>query len=82
MQNNWMLSEKAAHLLSVLHSKAADILHTMPAKATYEDIMESLWDRFGDHQLATAYRSQLKTRVQASSETLQDFVAAVEQLAH
>jgi len=33
-------------------------------------------DRFGDHQLAAAYRSQLKARVQASGE------ATVEQLAH
>jgi len=82
VQNNWMLSEKAAHLLSVLHDKAADILHTVPAKATYEDIMESLRDRFGDHQLAAAYQSQLKARVQKSGETLQEFAAAVEQLAY
>jgi len=77
-----MPSEKAAHLLSVLHGEAADILHTMPAEATYEDIVQSLWDHFGDHNLAAAYRSQLKARVQASGETLQEFAAAVEQLAH
>jgi len=82
VQNNWMPSEKAAHLLSVLHGKAADILHTVPAEATYEDIVESLWGRFGDHQLAAAYRSHLKARVQASGKTLQEFAAAVEQLAH
>jgi hypothetical protein len=29
-----------------------------------------------------AYRSQLKARVQASSETLREFAAAIEQLAH
>jgi len=82
LQNNWMPSEKAAHLLSVLHGKAADIIRTVPAEATYEDIVDSLRNRFADHQLAAAYRSQLKTRVKASGETLQEFAAAVEQLAH
>ena len=82
MQNNWMPSEKAAHLLSVLHGKVADILHTVPAEVTYKDIVESLRDRFGDHQLAAAYWSQLKARMQESGETLQEFAAAVEQLAH
>ena len=61
---------------SVIHGKAADILHTVPAEATYEDIVESLRDRFGDHQLAAAYRSQLNARVQESGETLQEFTAA------
>lgn len=62
--------------------KAADILYTLPAEAKYEDIAVGLRDRFGDQQLAAAYRSQLKARVQAGSETLQEFAAAVEQLAH
>ena len=53
-----------------------------PTPLQYEDIVGALWDRFGDHQLAAAYRSQLKAEVQASGETLQEFTAAVEQLAH
>jgi hypothetical protein len=69
VQNNWMPNEKAAHLLSVLQGKAADIFHTVPAKATY-DIVEPLQDRFGDHQLAAAYQSQLKASVQKSDEML------------
>jgi len=81
-QNNWTSNEKAVHLLSVLQGKAADILHTVPAEATYEDIVGALQDCFGDHQLAAAYRSELKARVQVSSETLQEFAAAVEQLPH
>jgi hypothetical protein len=39
-------------------------------------------DHFGDHQLAADYRSQLKVRLQASGDTLQEFAAAVEQVAH
>jgi hypothetical protein len=78
LQNNWTSNDRAAHLLSVLQGKAADILHTVAAEATYEDIVGALRDRFGDHQLAAAYRAQLKARAQASGETLQEFAAAVE----
>jgi hypothetical protein len=81
VQNNCIPSLKAAHLLSVLHGKAVDILHTVPAEATY-DIVESLRGRFCDHRLSPASRLQLKARVQASGGTLHDFAAAVEQLAH
>jgi hypothetical protein len=77
-----MPREKAAHLLSVLQGQPADVLHSVPAEATYEDIVGALRDRFGDHQLAAAYRSHLKARVQSGGETLQEFAAAVEQLAH
>jgi len=65
----------------VLQSEATDILQTVPAEATYEDIFGAFRDRFGDHQLAAVYRSQLKARVQTSGETLQEFAAAVEQMA-
>jgi hypothetical protein len=54
----------------------------VPAEATYDDKVGALRDRFGDHQLAAAYRSQLKARSQASGETLQKSAAAVKQLAH
>ena len=65
-----MQSERGAHLVSVLHGKAADILHTVPAEATYEAIVGTLLDRFGYQQLAAAYRSQVKARTQARDETL------------
>lgn len=65
----------------MLRGKAADILHTVPAEATYSDIVGAFRDRFGDHKLAAAYRSQLKARVQTSGETLHEFTAAVEQMA-
>jgi hypothetical protein len=60
-----------------MQGTAADILNTVPAEATYEDILGELMDSFVDHQLAAAYRSQIKARAQASGETLQDFTAAV-----
>jgi hypothetical protein len=82
IHNDWTPREKAAHLLSVLQGQAADVLHSVPAEASYEDIVGALRERFGDHQLAAAYRSHLKARVQTGVETLQEFAAAVEQLAH
>jgi hypothetical protein len=54
----------------------------MPAGATHEDIVGVLKSRYRDNELATAYRSQLKARIQLSSESLQEFAAAVEQLAY
>jgi hypothetical protein len=82
IHDDWTPREKAAHLLSILQGQAADVLHSVPAGESYEDIVGTLQDRFGDHQLAAVYQSQLKARVQTSGEILQEFAAAVEQLAH
>jgi hypothetical protein len=80
--NDWTPGEKAAHLLSVLQGQAADVLHSVPSEASYEDIAGALRDRFGDHQLAAVYRSHLMARVQTGGKTLQEFAGAVKQLAH
>jgi polyhydroxyalkanoate synthesis regulator phasin len=82
VHNVWTPGKMAAHFLSVLQGQAAHILHSVPAEASYEDIVGALRGRFGIHQLAAAYRSHLKARVQTCGETLQEFPAAVEQLAH
>ena len=73
IQDNWTQSERAAHLLSVLHGKAADILHTVPVEATYEAIGGALRDRFGDHQLAAAYRSQIIARTERTKRRCRSF---------
>jgi hypothetical protein len=82
IRNVWTPREKAADFLSVPQGQASDILHSVPAETSYEDIVRAMQNRFVDHQLAAACRSQLKARVQMSGETLQEFAAAVEQLAH
>jgi hypothetical protein len=82
VHNVWTPGVKAAQFLSVMQGQAAHVLHSVPAEASYEDIVGALRDLFGDHQLAAAYRSHLKVRVQTCGETLQEFAAAVEQLAH
>jgi hypothetical protein len=51
---------------------AFDILHSVPPRATYVDIVGAVKGRYGDHQLAAAYRPQLKARTQLSGESLQE----------
>jgi hypothetical protein len=50
--------------------------------ATNEDIVSALKGRYGDHQLAAAYRSQLKARTHLSGVSLNEIAADVQQLAH
>jgi hypothetical protein len=80
--HKWTFSEKASYLLAVLHGQAVDVQQSIPPGTTYEDIVGALKGRYGDHQLATAYREQLKARTQLIGESQQEFAAVIEQLAH
>jgi hypothetical protein len=80
--HKWTSCEKAAHLLAVLLGQVADVLHSLPPGATYEDIVGALKGRYGNHRLAATYRTQLNARTQLIGESRQEFGAAVEQLAH
>ncbi|XP_069693859.1 adventurous-gliding motility protein Z-like [Periplaneta americana] len=80
--NGWKPAEKTTQLLTALQGQASEILHSVPEDGTAAEIMAALEGRYGDHQLAAAFRTQLKTRVQQSGESLQEFAMAVEQLAH
>jgi hypothetical protein len=59
IHNDWTPGEKANHLLSVLQGRAAHILHSIPAEASYEDIVgrcetdseTTSWRRLTDHAL-------------------------------
>jgi hypothetical protein len=51
---NWAPQEKATHRPTVLQGQAADILHSGPAEAMYEDV-QVFKDHCGDNQLAAAY---------------------------
>jgi peptide subunit release factor 1 (eRF1) len=69
-------------LITALKGWAADVLHDILTNATYEEILQALEDRFRDQHFAAGFRSQLKTRTQRAGESLQEFAAAIEQLAH
>jgi hypothetical protein len=79
--NRWTFCEKATHLLDVFQRQAADILQRVLVGATHEYIV-ALKGHYGDHQLAAAYRVQLKATMQLNGNSLQELAAAVEQLAH
>jgi hypothetical protein len=65
-----------------LHARATDVLHGVPKRATYEETLEALEDRFGNQLMAAAYRSHIKARIQCVGESLQEFTTAVEQVDH
>jgi len=65
VQNNSKPNEKCTDPFSVLQGQAADILHTVLAKATCEDIV-AFRDCVGKQQLAASYRSQLNASVHKS----------------
>jgi hypothetical protein len=63
--------KKAADLLTILQGQAANIIHSVPTGAAYQDTISALEGRYGDHQLTAAYQSQLKARMQLSGKSLQ-----------
>lgn len=79
--NDWTSREKARHRFAVTQAQAADILQCPSRRVTRRYRWRSE-GRYGDHQLAVAYLSQLKARIQLSGETLQEFLAAFEQLVY
>jgi hypothetical protein len=80
--NCWMHREKLTYLITALKGRAADVLHTIPTSATYEETLQALEDRFREQHFAAAYHSQLKTRTQRAGESVQEFAMAIEQLVH
>jgi len=82
IHNGWSQEDKAAHLVASLLPPAADVLYGLSAPYAYSDLIGVLDGRYGEHRLAAAYRSQLKSRFQQSGETLQQYAAEIERLAH
>jgi hypothetical protein len=80
--NGLTAHEKVAHPLLIMQWQAANFLHYVPAGVTYEDFVRALKGCCRDHQLVADYWPQLKARTQMSGESLQQFAAAVDQVAH
>jgi hypothetical protein len=56
--------------------------HIVPPGEAQERIVEALKGLRGVHQLAAAYRSRMKARIQLNGESLQGSASAIEQFAH
>ena len=84
LANNWNNEEKAMALVLALRGQALELLQTIPVTEQHDFCsLEAALDlRYGDQHLAQVYQAQLKTRTQKAGESLQEFEAAVERLAH
>ncbi|KAH0818866.1 hypothetical protein GEV33_003925 [Tenebrio molitor] len=82
--NNWDDEGKAVALTLALRGQAVQILQTLPVEdqKNYAAFVKALELRYGDHHLSQVYQSQLRARVEKSSENLQEFAADVERLVH
>jgi hypothetical protein len=63
-----------------LAGQITNILHSILAEPTYEEIIEKSWVHYRDHQLSVMYCSQHKARTHQNDESLQEFATAIEQL--
>jgi hypothetical protein len=72
--NGWEAREKATHLF-------ADMLHNVPADELYDDTVRALKGRYRHYQLAAIYLFKPKAWTQLGGKSIQEFAAAVEQLA-
>jgi hypothetical protein len=62
--------EKSTYLITTLNVLAGHILHGVPTEATYEEIIEALENRYGDHHQEIAFHSQMKRITQHVGELL------------
>jgi len=62
--------------------KGLDVLQNVPetSQPDYLTLMSMLELRFGNKHLSKVYQSQLKSRTQGSSESLQEFCADIERM--
>jgi hypothetical protein len=75
--SDWMPCDKATCLIAALSEPSAHILHDVPIGATYEEVVATLENHYGDHQVEEAFRAQLKRRARHFRESLQEFPAVI-----
>jgi len=80
--NGWTEHQKATELVLALRGKALEILQNIPEckQGDYYSLANALELRYGNKYLTQVYQSQLKSRAQGSSETLQEFGAEIARL--
>ncbi|XP_044761972.1 golgin subfamily A member 6-like protein 7 [Coccinella septempunctata] len=80
--NGWSDQEKATALIVALRGLALAILQTISddQHRKYGDLIATLELRYGNQYREQLYRTQLKTRIQKSNESLQEFEAGVQSL--
>jgi len=79
MANGWTEHQKATELVLALQGKALKILQNIPG-SNYYSLTNALELRYGTKHLTPVYQSQLKSRLQGPSETLQEYGTEVGRL--
>jgi hypothetical protein len=80
--NGWTPADKTTYLIAALNEPTANILHSVPTGTTYEEVTEVLKNCYSDHHLAEAFHAQLRRSVQHTGDSLQEFAATINHLAH
>ncbi|KAJ3664328.1 hypothetical protein Zmor_008509 [Zophobas morio] len=84
LSNSWNDQQKATALVVALRGAALEILQTLSEEnqKDYTALTTALELRVGDEHLRQVFVAQLKSRIQKSSESLQEFAADVKRLVH
>jgi hypothetical protein len=48
-ERNWTARENATHAFAFMQGQAGNILHSVVARAAYEDVVEALHGRYGQN---------------------------------
>lgn len=80
--NGWSLERRAAHLTAALRGPALDVLSCVSDECSfsYQSLVSSLEQRFGDTHQGELHRTELRTRVRRARETLRELAMDVERL--
>jgi hypothetical protein len=68
--------------IATMQGRASDYLYGVPKGGMAKETFKALEDRFGDHHLADAYCSQLKTSTNCVEKFLQVLATVVEELVY
>lgn len=83
-KNNWNNDDSAGALVLALQGSASKILQILSndVRNNYSTLMDALQRKHGSGHMKQNYRIQLKNRVQEKGESIQQYAAEVESLAH
>ncbi|GFY08156.1 uncharacterized protein TNCV_1355691 [Trichonephila clavipes] len=81
--NGWTERVKVCQVASSLREEAAEILQTLPdtERLNLNSLYNALYFRFGQKYSKNYARLQIKTRLQKTGESLQEYASEVERLA-
>ena len=77
----WDEEDKLVNLMAALEGTVSPLLHSCKGKLTYNNLLESLRQRYGSEGQIDRYRQELSIRVQKPGESLNELVGDLERIA-